>query len=46
MERSGLRFENFTNKGCKIAGQKKKIIFGKFCLTEQDFYGISVSHSA
>ena len=29
MERSGLRFENFTNKGCKIAMQKK-LFLGEF----------------
>ena len=42
MERSGQRFEEKnTNKVCKIAAQKK--VFGKFCLTEQDFFGIGVT---
>ena len=26
-----------TNKGCKIFAQKK-LVMGKFCLTEQDFH--------
>ena len=33
-----------TNKGCKIAAQKK-FVFGQILITEQDFVGISVSHS-
>ena len=37
MERSGLRFEFFSNTGCKIAAQKKSLFLGKFCLTDQDF---------
>ena len=36
MERSGLDLKTFTNKGCKIAAQKK-FFLGEFCLTEQDF---------
>ena len=46
MERSGLRFKKktFTNKGCKIAAQKK-LFFDRFCITEQDFFGIGGSHS-
>ena len=31
-------------KGVKLP-RKKKLFFGKFCLTEQDFLGIGVSHS-
>ena len=46
MERRGLRVENFTNKGCKIAAQF--FLGGQilpFAFTEQDFFGICVSHS-
>ena len=42
MERSGLRLKTFTNEECKIAPQKKKNL-GKFCLTEQDFFGIGAT---
>ena len=46
MERSGLGFNFFffTFNGCKMAAQEK-VGFGEFCLTEQDFFGIGVSHS-
>ena len=29
--------KTFTNKGCKIAAQKKELFLAKFCLTQQDF---------
>ena len=33
--------KTFTNKGCHIAA--KKMVIGEFCLTEQDFFGISAT---
>ena len=30
MERRGLKFEHFTNKGCKIAAQKKVSFWANF----------------
>ena len=45
MERSGLRFENFSHKECKIAKQKKFVFFVEFCLTSRIF-SVSVLLSA
>ena len=36
MARSSLGYENFANKGCKIATQKK-IVFQRICLTSRIF---------
>ena len=45
MERSGLRFETFTNKGCKIAAQRKVCFGATFAFLSRIFFGIGVSHS-
>ena len=37
LPKSGLRFKNFSNKGCKITAPKS-LFLGKFWLTEQDFF--------
>ena len=31
-------------KGVNLS-HKKKFVLGEFCLTEQDFFGVGVSHS-
>ena len=45
MERSGLRFELFCLEGVENSRAKKSLFVGEFCLNEQDFFGIDVSHS-
>ena len=40
MERSGLRFETFSHKGCTISAEKK---MGEFCLTKEHFFGIGAT---
>ena len=44
MERSGLRFETFTNKGCKIAVQRKVCFGATFAFLSRIFFGNGVSH--
>ena len=44
-KKTSFLIPSLTNEGCKITTQINVFFVDKFCLTEQDLFGIGVPHS-